>query len=303
MLIGIDWGGTKMEVIALGEDGTELARKRVDTPRHDYEACVRIVAGLVSHVEAETGLKGTVGCGIPGSANPRTGLIRNANSTWLNGRPLAADLEAALNRPVRLSNDANCLAVSEAVDGAGAGYKVVVGAIIGTGHGTGIAIDGRPFEGGSGSAGELGHVPLPWMTADELPGEQCWCGLRGCTELYVSGTGFSEDYFRATGVRRTGREIVAARRAGEAAAEQTYRRYVSRLGRTLAVMIDLIDPDIVVLGGGMSNIEELPDDLPAAIAPFVFGDGLVTRIARAQHGDSSGVRGAAWLWKGAMPQG
>ncbi len=297
MLIGIDWGGTKMEVIGLGEDGAELVRHRIPTPREDYDASIRAVQDLVAHAEGVTGLTGTVGLGIPGSPNPRTGLIRNANSWWLNGRPLAADLEQALGRPVRLSNDGNCLAVSEAVDGAGAGCHVVHGVIIGTGHGSGIAIDGRPHDGFQGLGGEIGHYTLPWPKEGEVPGPRCWCGRDGCLEMFCSGTGFQADYERATGKAPKGAEIVARMRAGEPAALASYRRYVDRLARSLALIVDILDPDVFVLGGGMSNVDELYRDLPPAIAPYVFADEVATPIRRAVHGDSSGVRGAAWLWK------
>lgn len=297
MLIGIDWGGTKMEVIGLSETGEELARHRISTPREDYDGSIRAVADLVAHAEGSTGLKGTVGLGIPGSPNPKTGLIRNANSWWLNGKPLARDLEAALGRPVRLSNDANCLAVSEAVDGAGAGCHVVHGIIIGTGHGSGIAIDGRPHDGFQGLGGEIGHYTLPWPKDDEVPGPKCWCGRHGCLEMFCSGTGFQDDYERSTGMRLTGREIVERMRAGEAAARGTFDRYADRLARSLALLIDILDPDVFVLGGGMSNVDELYQELPSRIAPYVFSDEVETPIRKAKFGDSSGVRGAAWLWK------
>lgn len=297
MLIGIDWGGTKMEVIGLDEAGTELVRYRIPTPREDYDGSIRAVQDLVAHAEAATGETGSVGLGIPGSPNPRTGLIRNANSWWLNGRPLAADLEAALGRPVRLANDGNCLAVSEAVDGAGAGCHVVHGIIVGTGHGSGIAIDGRSHAGFQGLGGEIGHYTLPWPKEGEVPGPRCWCGRDGCLEMFCSGTGFQADYARATGTPRKGAEIIALMRAGDPEATASYRRYVDRLARSLAVIIDILDPDVFVLGGGMSNVDELYADLPPAIAPYVFADEVATPIRKAVHGDSSGVRGAAWLWK------
>lgn len=297
MLIGIDWGGTKMEVIGLSEAGEELVRHRIATPREDYAGSIAAVVDLVGHAEQRTGLKGSVGLGIPGSPNPKTGLIRNANSWWLNGRPLGADLEAALGRPVRLSNDANCLAVSEAVDGAGAGCHVVQGIIIGTGHGSGIAIDGRPHDGFQGLGGEIGHYTLPWPRGDEVPGPKCWCGRHGCLEMFCSGTGFQDDYERATGVRLTGREIVERMRAGEAGATAAFDRYIDRLARSLALLIDILDPDVFVLGGGMSNVDEIYTQLPARIAPYVFSDEVETPIRKAKFGDSSGVRGAAWLWK------
>lgn len=297
MLIGIDWGGTKMEVIAIAEDGRELVRHRVPTPREDYDGSIRAVQDLVAHAEAATGRTGTVGIGLPGSPNPRTGVIRNANSWWLNGRALGADLEAALGRPVRLANDGNCLAVSEAVDGAGAGRHVVHAIILGTGHGSGIAIDGRPHDGFQGLGGEIGHYTLPWPKEGEVPGPKCWCGRHGCLDMMCSGTGFELDYERATGTRLSGREIVALKRAGDPAAVASYGRYVDRVARSLALLIDILDPDILVLGGGMSNVDELYADLPPAVAPYVFADEVATPIVKAVHGDSSGVRGAAWLWK------
>ena len=298
MLIGIDWGGTKMEVIGLAADGAELVRHRISTPREDYDASIRAVVDLVGVAESRTGLTGTVGLGIPGSPNPKTGLIRNANSWWLNGRPLGRDLEAALGRPVRLSNDANCLAVSEAGDGAGAGCHVVHGIIIGTGHGSGIAIDGRPHDGFQGLGGEIGHYSLPWPKEGEYPGPNCWCGRHGCLEMWCSGTGFQDDYERHTGTRLKGHEIVALMRAGDAAARANYERYIDRLARSLALLIDILDPDVFVLGGGMSNVDEIYADLPGRIAPYVFSDTVETPIRKAKFGDSSGVRGAAWLWKG-----
>jgi fructokinase len=297
MLIGIDWGGTKMEVIGLDPDGTELVRHRIATPREDYPGSIRAVKDLVAHAESTTGRTGSVGLGIPGSPNPKTGLIRNANSWWLNGMPLRRDLEDALGRPVRLSNDANCLAVSEAVDGAGAGRHVVHGIILGTGHGSGIAIDGRPHDGYQGLGGEIGHYSLPWPKEGEWPGPKCWCGRTGCLDMLCSGTGFQLDYEQSTGRKLPGREIIALKRAGDAQAGATYARYVDRVARSLALLIDIVDPDVFVLGGGMSNVDELYDDLPRAVAPYVFADEVATPIVKARHGDSSGVRGAAWLWK------
>jgi fructokinase len=298
MLIGIDWGGTKMEVIGLDPGGAELARHRVPTPREDYEGSLRVVADLVRHVEQATGRTGSVGIGMPGSENPKTGLIRNANSWWLNGRPLRKDLEAVLGRPVRLQNDANCLAVSEAVDGAGAGAHVVHGIILGTGHGSGIAIDGRPHTGFQGLAGEIGHYSLPWPKGpEEYPGPACWCGRSGCLDMLCAGTGFELEHKRRTGADLRGPEIVARMRTGDAEARLTYEIYADRVARSLAMLVDILDPDVFVLGGGMSNVEELYDDLPRLIAPYVFADTVATPIRKAKHGDSSGVRGAAWLWK------
>lgn len=295
--IGIDWGGTKIEAIGLDEEGGELARRRVPTPRDDYDGCIHAVCDLVAYIEQQAGRRGTVGVGIPGSPHPVTSLIRNANSTWINGRPLGKDLSSALGREVRLANDATCFAVSEALDGAGAGYRSVLGLIIGTGHGGGFVVNGEVYGGANGSAAEVGHIPLPWMSADEFPGEPCWCGQRGCIERYVSGTGFEDDFWRISGVRCSAVEIIAAKRSGDGPAQAAYERYVDRLGRGLAVLVNVLDPEVVVLGGGMSNILEIYLDLPPRVAPYVFGGSFDAVVVQARHGDSSGVRGAAGLWK------
>jgi fructokinase len=297
MLIGIDWGGTKIEAIALSEDGAVLDRRRVATPKGDYDGCIAAIADLVAQTETATGRRGSVGIGVPGAISPRTGLIMNANSTWNNGRPLDKDLEGALGRAVRVENDANCFAVSEAVDGAGAGASVVWGVIIGTGAGSGIAVDGRALGGRNRIAGEWGHNPLPRPKDDERPGPPCYCGREGCNETFVSGTGFARDYRERTGEALTGPEIVTRLRAGEPAARAAYAAYLDRLGRAIAAVVNVLDPDVIVLGGGMSNIDELYDDLPAHIEPHVFSDSFTTPVLKHRHGDSSGVRGAAWLWK------
>jgi fructokinase len=295
--LGIDWGGTKMEVIALdASTGLERFRKRVPTPRDDYPGCIAAVRELVSAAEAETGLAGSVGLGIPGSLSPATGLVKNANSTWMNGKPLDKDLEEALARPVRIQNDANCLAVSEATDGAGAGAHVVHAIIIGTGCGSGIAIDGRAHRGANGIGGEWGNIPVPWMREDEYPGPDCWTGHRGTIDRLCSGTGFQWDHEQASGESLTGREIVARAREGCPVAAASLDRYISRLGRAMAMAANLIDPDVFVLGGGMSNVDELYTRLADAMAPFIFSDHYEVPIRKAAHGDSSGVRGAAWLW-------
>lgn len=296
MLIGIDWGGTKIEIIALADDGSVLLRERIGTPQNDYEACVDTAVGLVQMCEAQLGQSGSVGVGIPGTISPATGLVKNANSTWLNGRNLKADLETKLQRDVRIQNDANCFTVSEAVDGAGAGVGVVSGIILGTGCGSGIAIAGKPLLGAQGIAGEFGHTPLPYMTSEEYPGNECWCGKRGCLETYISGTGFSRDYQARTGGAnvQSVSEILAMSSAESVAC---YEAYCDRLARGLSTIVNLIDPDVIVLGGGMSNIEALYTDLPKIMGTYVFSDGFTTPILRAQHGDSSGVRGAAWLWR------
>lgn len=297
MYIGIDWGGTKMEVIALDAGGVTWARHRIDTPRGDYDACIRAVRVLVETVEREAGQDGSVGLGIPGSPSPRTGLVRNANTTVLNGRPLRADLEAALERPVRLTNDANCLAVSEAIDGAGRGARTVFGIIIGTGHGGGLVVDEQVQVGFQGLAAEIGHYSLPWMTPEEYPGPECWCGKTGCIEMFASGTGLELDYRRTTGSGMRGRAIIDAKRADDQIANGVYDRFVDRLARSLAILVNVVDPDVFVFGGGLSNVDEIYHELPPLITPWIFGDSFETPIRKAIHGDSSGVRGAAWLWK------
>ena len=297
MLIGVDWGGTKLEAIALTEDGETLDRRRIATPREDYDGCIGAIAGLVAAIETRTGRTGTVGIGIPGAISPATGLVMNANSTWSIGRRLDHDLAVALARPVRVENDANCFAVSEAVDGAGAGAAVVWGVILGTGAGSGIAVEGRALGGRNRIAGEWGHNPLPRPADDERPGPPCYCGRRGCLETFVSGTGFERDHAERTGTRIGGPEIVSRLRAGDPDARASYEAYLDRLARGIAQVVNVLDPDVIVLGGGMSNVDELYHDLPARIGPHVFSDAFVTPVLKHRHGDSSGVRGAAWLWK------
>ncbi len=297
MLIGIDWGGTKIEAIALSAGGETLARRRVPTPKGDYDGCVAAIAGLVGELEQEAGEGGTAGIGIPGAISPASGLVMNANSTWNIGRPLDRDLAHALGRDVRVENDANCFAVSEAVDGAGAGFPVVWGVIIGTGAGSGIAIGGRALGGRNRIAGEWGHNPVPWPTDDERPGPACFCGRRGCLETFVSGTGIERDHRDRTGQVLTAPNIAAAMRAGEREARRTYDLYLDRLARGIAHVVNILDPDVIVLGGGMSNVDELYSDLPARIEPYVFSDAFSTPVVKHRHGDASGVRGAAWLWK------
>jgi fructokinase len=301
MRLGIDLGGTKIEIIAL--DGErEVYRRRIPTPRGSYRGIVEALATLVRETEAELAAKGhagphSVGIGIPGSISPRTGLAMNANSTEINGQPLQRDLEAELGRPVRFANDANCLAVSEAVDGAGAGKPVVYAVIIGTGTGSGIAIHGQALIGAHGIGGEVGHNPLPWPTLDEVENAPaCFCGQRGCIETWVAGPSFARDYAKATGRALKSPEIVAEAVAGDADAQAALDRYISRLARFLASIVNLIDPDVIVLGGGMSHVTPLYARLPDAMRPYVFSDAFLTPILPAKHGDSSGVRGAAWLW-------
>jgi fructokinase len=298
MRIGIDMGGTKIAGIALGAAGDELARKRVPTPQDDYDATVAAVVSLVEALEAEAGEQGSVGVGIPGAVSPVTGLVKNANSTWIIGRPLDRDLAAALGRPVRLANDANCFALSEAADGAAAGASPVFGVILGTGVGGGLVLDGRAVEGASRIAGEWGHNPLPAPTDDERPGPPCYCGRSGCVETFLSGPGMAADHARIAGVTLDAPTIVEAAEAGEPAAAATLARYVDRLGRALAVVVNIVDPEVVVLGGGVSNTPGLPERVQAALRPHVFSDEVAARVVRHHHGDSSGVRGAAWLWGG-----
>lgn len=302
MRLGIDLGGTKIEIIALNDDGGEVVRHRIPTPRGEYRGILNAIGALVGETEARLagmGMSGphSVGLGIPGTISKHTGLAINSNSTEMNGQPLQQDLEALLGRPLRFQNDANCLAVSEAVDGAGAGAKVVFAAILGTGCGAGIAIDGQAWEGRHRVAGEWGHNPLPWPSAEEFQQAQtCWCGQHSCLETWISGSGFARHFQRETGRALIGPEIIAAMQAGDEEAGVAFSRYVSRLGRALAHVINLIDPDAIVLGGGMSQVEALYPRLPDAIRPFMFADHFSTPILPAKHGDSSGVRGAAWLW-------
>ena len=296
MRIGIDLGGTKIEALALDKTGAELLRYRIDTPRDDYWGTVRAMIGLVHRIEEETGSTATVGAGIPGSVSRRTGLIKNANSTWLNGQPFAKDLSTELGREVRVANDANCLAVSEATDGAAAGERVVFGVILGTGCGGGVAVEGKIHAGPNGVGGEWGHNPLPWPTAAELPGPECYCGKRGCLEMYVSGTGVARDYKQVTGRALVTREIVAQAATGDADALQAIERFEDRLARGLAGVINVLDPDILVFGGGLSHSSNIYTSLPAKLSKYVFGGEADTLLVQAKYGDSSGVRGAAWLW-------
>lgn len=293
--IGIDLGGTKVEAVALDRSGAVLARERVPTP-HDYRATVDAIAQLVLGIESRTGIKATVGVGIPGAVNPGTGLVKNANSTWLIGKPLRGDLETELGRPVRMENDANCFALSEAVDGAASGASNVFGVILGTGVGGGIVIDGKVIEGVNLIAGEWGHNPLPWIRADEFPGPECYCGKNGCIETFLSGPGFENDYAAKTGRRLSAKAIVDAAHSGEQSARDALATYHDRLARALASVINLLDPDVIVLGGGMSNTPGLATAVSARLPAYVFSSTVETRVVGNRHGDSSGVRGAAWLW-------
>jgi fructokinase len=294
--IGIDLGGTKIEALAIDNHGVELARHRIDTPRDDYDATITAMAGLVHRLEETTGTTGTVGAGIPGSISRITGLVKNSNSTWLNGRPLDRDLTAALGREVRIANDANCLAVSEASDGAAAGRHVVFGVILGTGCGGGVAIGGRVHEGPNGVSGEWGHNPLPWPRPEEYPGPACYCGKRGCMEMWVSGTGIALDYRTVTGKALTTQEIVSQFAAGDQDATAAMKRFEDRLARGLAQVINILDPDVIVIGGGVSKVQHIYQVLPERLKTYVFGGEVSTPVLPAMYGDSSGVRGAAWLW-------
>jgi fructokinase len=290
--IGVDLGGTKIEAIAIARDGRELLRRRVPTPRGDYDATLAAIVALVSDVERIAGERGRVGIGIPGAISPATGLVKNANSTWLIGRPLAEDLPRLLDREVRFANDANCFALSEATDGAAAGHAIVFGVILGTGVGGGAVIDGRVLTGADGIAGEWGHNPLAAPRDDERPGPMCYCGRRGCIETFLSGPALSADYDGVTAAD----EIVHRAAAGDGRAESALVRYEDRLARALATVINILDPHVIVLGGGLSNLDRLYASVPRLWTTHVFSDRVVTRLVRAKHGDSSGVRGAAWLW-------
>ncbi len=294
--IGVDLGGTKIEFIALEPDGTELHRHRIATPRFNYEGTVRAITDGVEEMEKKLGRTASVGVGIPGTVSTRTGLVKNANSTWLNGKPFDKDLSRALAREVRCANDANCLAVSEATDGAGLGKPIVFAVILGTGCGGGIAVDGRVHSGSNGVAGEWGHNTLPWMRAEEFPGPPCYCGKHGCIETWISGTGLEKDYERATKLSLRGPEILARGEAGEPAALASLDRFEDRLARGLAGVINLLDPDVIVMGGGASQIPRIYKNVPARLKEHVFGKEAGTPLVPAKHGDSSGVRGAAWLW-------
>src|SRR5438105_4918559 len=294
--IGVDLGGTKIEFIAIERDGRELHRHRIATPRHDYDGTVRAVAEATREIEKKLGRSATVGLGIPGTISTKTGLVKNANSTWLNGKPFDKDLSRALAREVRCANDANCLAVSESTGGAGFGKHVVFAVILGTGCGGGIALDGRVHGGSNGVAGEWGHNTLPWMRADEFPGPACYCGKHGCIETWISGTGLEKDYERATKTSLRGPEVLARSDAGEPAALAALDRFEDRLSRGLAGVINLLDPDVIVMGGGASQISRIYKNVPALLEEYVFGKEADTPLVPAKHGDSSGVRGAAWLW-------
>jgi fructokinase len=294
--IVVDFGGTKIEAAALDESGRFVARARAANPG-DYEGAIETVRELAGEVARQAGTPGaTVGVGVPGSTSPRTGRMRNANSVWLNGKPFHQDLESALGQRIRLENDANCFALSEACGGAADGADVVFGAILGTGCGGGVVVRERTLEGRNRIGGEWGHTPLPWPTRDEFDAHRCWCGRGNCLETWISGTALGEAYERVTGTRAKAEAVVAAARSGEAAATRVFEAWVERLGRAFAVICDVLDPDVIVCGGGMSNVAEIYDQVVPAIRRRVFSDVFETRVVKAMHGDSSGVRGAAWLW-------
>lgn len=292
MRIGVDLGGTKIEAILLDRSGETRARRRVPAPRGDYRLTLDAIVGLVRAVEAEAGVRAAVGIGIPGALSKATGLVKNANSTWLIGHPLPGDLSQLLERPIRVANDANCFVLSEATDGAAAGARVVFGVIIGTGTGGGVIVDGQVIEGANAIAGEWGHNPLPWPTDDERPGPACYCGRCGCIETFLSGPALARDYGV---VDVDAREVVRRADAGDGAAEACLERYEQRLARALASVINVLDPDVIVLGGGVSNVARWYETVPRLWGRYVFSDQVTTRLVRARFGDSSGVRGAAWI--------
>ncbi|MEO8241455.1 MAG: ROK family protein [bacterium] len=297
MLIGIDWGGTKIEGVAMTAEGTELLRLRVDTPRHDYAGCIAKIVEMIAGLETQTGLSGSIGIGIPGSLEPVSRLGKGASSTWLLGQPVEADLQQAINRPIRVENDADCFAASEAVDGAGAGYNVVFAVILGSGVGAGVAVGGRAHHGPNNSGGEWGHNALPFPDITEIPGQACYCGRHGCMETWVSGRAFEAEYKAHTGFDVKARDIMELKRQGDRLAGLLWDRYIDRVARGMAAVVNALDPDVFVMGGGMSNVDELYTDLPESLAKRIFSTVFHTPILRNKHGDASGVRGAAWLWK------
>ncbi len=296
MRLGIDLGGSKIAGVALGPGGATVAEHRMAAPRGDYAATLRAIGDMIAKLEQEAGAGGTVGIGMPGSISPASGLVQNANSTWLNGKAFGRDLEIHLRRPVRLANDANCFALSEAADGAGAGSRSVFGVILGTGCGGGLVFDGRLIDGPHSIGGEWGHNPLPWATADEHPGPLCWCGRNGCLETWVSGPGLEADHARVTGVALTSEEIAARAERGETQVRATLERHASRLARGLAHVVNIFDPSVIVLGGGLSKLAHLYAELPVRMAPYVFAERAEVTVKPPRWGDASGVRGAAWLW-------
>jgi len=295
---GIDLGGTKIAAVVLSDAGEVIWEQRAATPRESYDGTIEVMASLVADADRAAGTRCSVGVGMPGAISPATGLVKNANSTWLIGRRLHEDLERRLGRDVRLANDANCLAVSEAADGAAAGAPVVFGVILGTGVGGGVAVNGSAIAGINAIAGEWGHNPLPWPDATELPGPDCYCGKRGCIETFLSGPGLAADYRRQTGADLRGEDVVRRADAGEGAAVAVLTAWETRLAKSLATVINILDPDVIVVGGGLSRITRIYDDVPGLWGRWVFSDRVDTRLVPAKHGDASGVRGAAWLWAG-----
>jgi len=296
MRIGIDLGGTKIEAIALNDKGDELIRQRVATPSNDYQKILHTIADLINTVEQTLNQQGTIGIGTPGALSPVTGLLRNSNSVCMNGKPVKQDLEKLLQRDIRMANDANCFALSEAIDGAAAGETVVFGVIVGTGTGAGVVVNGKVLTGPNAIAGEWGHNPLPWPTDDERPGPDCYCGKQGCVETFLSGPGMAKDYLQHTGKKLNAKDIVIKAEQGNEQAESCLQRYEDRMARSLSHVINILDPDVIVLGGGMSNIKRLYKNVPEKWKQYVFSDHVSTRLVAPQYGDSSGVRGAAWLW-------
>ena len=294
--IGIDLGGTKIEGVALAADGTETARRRISAPRDDYDKTLAAIADLVEDLSQTAACGAPIGVGIPGTISPATGLVKNANSTWLIGHPIHRDLEARLGRPVRLANDANCFALSEATDGATQGHHCVFGIILGTGVGAGLVVNGKLLLGPNAIAGECGHNPLPWPDPTELPGPKCYCGKRGCIETFLSGSGLATDHLRVTGAELNAEAIADGAEESGHACQDTLHRYADRLAKALAHVINIVDPDAIVVGGGLSNVAALYDLVPARWGRYVFSDEVSTPLLKARHGDSSGVRGAARLW-------
>jgi fructokinase len=296
--LGLDLGGTKIEIVALDAEGRELLRRRIPTPPHDYRATLAAMTHLVEASERELGARGTVGIGTPGSISRATGLLRGSNSVCLNGQPIRRDLEAMLGREVRITNDANCFALSEATDGAGRDAEVVFGVILGTGVGSGVVVRGRVLDGPNAIAGEWGHNPLPWPRDDERPGAACFCGKAGCIETWLSGPGLERDHRSATGGALPAKDIAVRAAEGDTACDATFVRYEERFARAIAHVINILDPDVIVLGGGMSNVDRLYANVPKRWGDWAFTDRVDTPLVRNVHGDSSGVRGAAWLWAG-----
>ena len=294
--LGIDLGGSKIEIVALAADGQERFRRRVPTPQEGYAAVLDAIAALVAAADAAVGEQGSIGIGTPGSVSRATGVLRGSNSTCLNGQAIGPDLERRLGREVRITNDANCFALSEAADGAGAGAETVFGVILGTGVGAGIVVRGRVLIGPNAIAGEWGHNPMPWPEQDERPGPPCFCGLSGCIEMFLSGPGLEREHRLATGTPLGARDIAARAAAGDVACDTSLRHYERRLARALAHVINILDPDVIVLGGGLSNMSRLYDRVPSLWGEWIFSDRVDTRLVAHRHGDSSGVRGAAWLW-------